>query len=480
MSKRFYFYNLSVDTQNNASFHDKGLDHKFEVLASALQEMTSADAFNSLDLNQYVPIFVVPEYFFERYHPSSESDAGGDRYYNVNEKNEILFFLKRLSDDYPSVLIVPGTIAWKHPIVGETGEAVVDEPICGETASGPFWEGGAPVAHWREGTRLAEDEFRDLKSAQGWIDNDIDDMWNVYRKERPCVVSLNALDAFAESNSSFHHYRDRNHDPLQLKIWDTRNKITTSITGQTNPELFKSSNAFGWNEVYFYYGGHIVGRTAKQTDFQEGLANPDVIAVNGINPIVRIDDLEIIIGLEVCFDHNPQNHMLRRYFEENHGANVDLHLVLSACIPTSPESVMLDRTTYLLHSSSYYEFNFPKEHAGLGEGRGLIAQSFTVDGEMVGYHYYGFLQELENCLEFKELVSAAKQSAVARRSRRSSAGKSGSRASSSARVAVSGSSTTFGRPARKGAASSGRGAVSVGSVSSESDSNEGTGGYSPS
>jgi hypothetical protein len=89
---------------------DKSLDERMALLRKRVR---NADAFfktsGGPSNRHYVTLFAAPEYLFAR--------NGSEHFVSVKERDHLLKELVKLSEDFPHVLLFPGTIAWKKPAI---------------------------------------------------------------------------------------------------------------------------------------------------------------------------------------------------------------------------------------------------------------------------------------------------------------------------------------------------------------------------
>lgn len=110
---RFALY-APATAQGTTASHLERIEALFGVIDIAHKAMNARTPLNT---NQEIPVFVAPEWYFQR------RATGGLNYaYDYMDFNEILLGLKKNCDAYPDCLIVPGSILWymQGPIVYNT------------------------------------------------------------------------------------------------------------------------------------------------------------------------------------------------------------------------------------------------------------------------------------------------------------------------------------------------------------------------
>lgn len=338
---RFLIINLAINTTDQR-FHALTIEQKFQLIESSIHDFSWQLTNIRTDGQQpFKALLVAPEYFFARCCP--ETGAAGFRHYDYNDYLLIRKNLKELSERYPYILFVPGTVAWKSPIVrGSLKEPRVDLP-----------RGTAPVPEWEYKEFNSPREFYYRMAEIG----EEGKSWEQYEREAPDHDLLRACELL---RGKFNRYYGGSAEPPDRKIQALYQNI---IDSGLEPDLYinrmLSANntwSFARNTAFFYLGGKKVGEYTKHSDYQEtffnqALSTERALAINGDGPSV-LDIHGIKIGVEICLDHNCD--MLKSYLISHQGIRPDVHLILSA---TVKNKLPINGTPVRIHSSIHPSSN---------------------------------------------------------------------------------------------------------------------------
>jgi hypothetical protein len=235
--------------------------------------------------NAFTGIFVAPEYYF------TEPDPAGERkFLDIGNKNRIDYQLKQLSEQFPKILIVPGTIHYDVELTA--------------------------IAKEQAGYQL-------LKAA----------------KDR--ILRENALATPGKVLTA-----EMSNDPSgPFSRVPSMNAMAINLTNKnTRPRKVHNATSLLLN-------GRVWGTYDKHTDFYEAKSiSPDLsMFVPGTQdecPEIGDGARKFRFGVEVCFDHG--NAVLKR----RRVANLHFHVVVSDWVNTVEAHMAMRNSGYFLHAST--------------------------------------------------------------------------------------------------------------------------------
>lgn len=332
--------NLQINTQENR-FHELSIDQKSALIEEAIFRSRPPSAI----LNHWQPfdtILVAPEYFFARCCPEADGISG--RHYEYYEYIKIREKLTALSKKYPKVLFIPGTIAWKTPILrGELAEIPQNIP-----------RNAAPVPAWRFREFNSEADYNRHMLRIGEVNEQGHPIknWENYEREAP---DDDMLEVCRLLKTKFNFYYGGAARLPNEKINILYNRVMdTGINPDTYIENIRAAIRgikFAYNAAYFYLNGKKVGEYKKHSDFQEDFETAKeetAIAINDDGPSV-LNIYGLRIGTEICLDHACD--ILLQHLERQYLLNPlpYIHLILSATVNNRP---LIPGIPIRIHSSS--------------------------------------------------------------------------------------------------------------------------------
>jgi hypothetical protein len=263
-------------------------------------------------------MFVAPEYTFanpitEKRKEKFDHFYGVERYVEEKEKDEIYNQLRAISRNYPDVLFLPGSIAWRKPLTRPKGAKYVDK---GKTYS-------THVPGTLKTSSRVDKAF-----------NTVLDHANYAGKLAGGVVER---------------------DGCELDGNQTPTYIDKAV------EVLDPSGYMAQNTLYGFLGGACVLKYAKQGDFHEVTSGAKTTFVPGVykGPFTIG---ALTLGIEICLDHvwgfvQPKI---------NGTAEPLIHLVISACANKQDHrKSQMKQGGFFVHCSSKYEFNEVEQKIGV-------------------------------------------------------------------------------------------------------------------
>ncbi len=232
--------------------------------------------------------FVAPEYYFASPKMGKWSDSQ-DRFrgrpIEQRDKETLQAQLLKLSEQYPDIVLVPGTIAWRKPLDRPAGETLKKNPVTGlrtgiakttDRRAKNVVRLGASTDH-TGGLRKAAPPLVD--AIDDCINNDFynlgTDFNNLVAGGKP------AADAFWELVD------DVLYDKPFLKQLITDYNLPASCYS-TIPRITKKATAAGGaathmmrNTAYLLYGGRVRFKYNKMGDFHECIGDRSTVFVSG-------------------------------------------------------------------------------------------------------------------------------------------------------------------------------------------------------
>lgn len=297
MPKLILVTRLIKDTTNQI-FASLPNSRKIDLLKNALRYMNCT-------LNSYYPntigqvirgILIAPEYFFSTKH-NLPNLIGNCRQISQECRYEITRELETLSLQFPSILIIAGTVAWMKKL--DQGDDKFKKRV---------------------------DKYKGIISRR--LEDPVRRSWH----EKTQEFTDNPLDVA-------HTILKKIDNPSQAQ------DITVSR-----------------NTAFVYLNGQLCHRYHKNTDYREvvEMSSDDKLAtlhsknniyIPGDNKgIFIIDDIKF--GIEICSDHSHSALAVNHPEEE-----LDIHIILSACVTNHKSHFRAQHNGYVLHASSEEIFN---------------------------------------------------------------------------------------------------------------------------
>jgi predicted amidohydrolase len=263
-------------------------------------------------------MFVAPEYTFanpirEKKDQKFDHFYGVERYVEEKEKDEIYNELRAISKNYPEVLLLPGSIAWRKPLTRAKDAKYVDK---GKT----------------------------------------------YSAHKPGTVKTSS-----RADKAFNALLDHANYAAKLAGGDV-DRDGGALDGHQTPtyidkavEVLDPSGYMAQNTLYGFLGGACVLKYAKQGDFHEVTSGAKTTFIPGVykGPFTIG---ALTLGIEICLDHvwgfvRPKI---------NGTAEPLIHLVISAYAKKQDHrKSQMKQGGYFVHCSSKYDYNEIEQKIGV-------------------------------------------------------------------------------------------------------------------
>jgi len=263
---------------------------------------------HSADLSTSAPfkgVFLAPEYYFTKPDPGKKREPLDEAARLQLERN-----LLSLSNRYPEILIVPGTVFYAKPLV-----------------RGP------------ESSQFRFDPATGTRTLLKTSDPDRRDRIN--KKVKAYIVSVPAQRSAADADlrrwAGTGFQAGAHHVPSLQEI------RASVLDPSKDPWIVR-------NTAYLLLGGRRIAKYDKQSDWGEAIGkSPDDLAfVPGVHK--QAPEIGgIRFGTEVCFDHG--NGMLAR----RNITPLHFHLLVSDWVRTSLANMAMSAKGYFLHASTNYQ-----------------------------------------------------------------------------------------------------------------------------
>jgi hypothetical protein len=285
-------------------------------------------------------LFVAPEYLF----------AASDTAHAIpqSEKDDLVGRLKALSLSYPYLILVPGTIAWKKPVVRTIPESYKRDKTTGLRTNVK-----------KERTRLSKFNERvdfsvntDIAIAEHRVDLQIKQLL------ADPLVSLSEKKRLQNPK-----YRDELIESALIKAKQRRKETLTnmSVNLQKQPDRCFVAR----NTCYAFYAGKEVARYHKRGDFHEVVPsesdNGYIIFEPGGGPDGNGDMFEVEsvkFGIEICLDHNYG------FLSQTSSTKPDVHIIVSAAVKFVNEHAHVPPHHWIVHASSSFDYTAAYGNSG--------------------------------------------------------------------------------------------------------------------
>jgi hypothetical protein len=266
-------------------------------------------------------MFVAPEYLFAR----------SDREHLITEaeKRDVVLRLQALSREWPEMIMVPGTIAWKKPAERPVDERFKKDPKTGKR-TGP------------EKTLSRFGKFSDRMTRAGMerlalAEHSIDQQYKGYSENARLAMEPYRQESVKQER--------------RLAVKGAQDAISTLIEKlDTAPERCFLAR----NTLYAFYNGAEVGRYHKRADYYEVFADESDGGYVIFEPGAPGDGHpnhftanDIRFGVEICKDHAAG------YLSQlSGGTRPDVQVLVSAATPLVTEHVFVNPGCFVVHASS--------------------------------------------------------------------------------------------------------------------------------
>lgn len=271
-------------------------------------------------------LFVVPEYFLAHPVTTGHHRPGDNRHLEEDEKSNLLAQLMQISKDKcKGVVMVPGTVAWRKPIMRDISKTKnsrtgIPKPLSRQENA------------VKSVTRYAED-------------------MNIAQNQR-------LANALGSKNAP-----------------TTQDKLALLNSGDAGPLInFSSVDFLARNTSYVLLDGDIKVKYNKRGDFHEVLENDRTVFIPGVldgrfhvqsSPAGQ---RAISFGLEICLDHAFGT--VQR--TTPHYGQVDIHIITSASVSENVDNLIAKEGGYIVHACSRPDASSVKYRKG-----GMFGPSVT-------------------------------------------------------------------------------------------------------
>jgi hypothetical protein len=265
-------------------------------------------------------LFVAPEYYF----------AASDTAHAIPqaEKEAVVGFVRGLSGTQPTLVLCPGTIAWKKPLVRRGGYRYNSQTGQLKTTS----RGDKLIARNQASGKAQKDLFQNRIESQ--IRQDI--------RNAPSPQ-------MATYYASAQHRESVRQAAVRQSMRPIYNASDMVRLREENPDRVQIAR----NTAYGFYEGREVARYHKRSDFFEVLESESdggfVIFEPGGGPEgagSRFEVEHVKFAIEVCLDHQIG------FLSQEGGWYPHVQIIMSAAAQTIPEHAFIMDDGYIVHASS--------------------------------------------------------------------------------------------------------------------------------
>lgn len=312
----------SVDTLQS-SFTLADVNQRIEWLAKALKALNDRVSREKFPKAQTVRgIFLAPEYFLAHKKKKSGDATQWDaeRTISAVQRDSCVQRICKLSKNYPNILIIPGSIAWKKTFERDARDKkTTDRRLRG-------------IGHIEHYINLDNNYHIGGTTARKLdIDGTI-----TYRPSMAAKKEIVRGNSFTEN--------------VKGKIFHTEKMIKYYMR----------------NTAYVFHNGNIIYKYHKLGDFFESINTSDTVFIpSQRSPIVSIQvtaSQKMTFGFEICLDHNLGT--LNAISKDTGAAPLDFHTICSASVENEINNMCMRDGGYMLHASSEQQSTAIYERVG--------------------------------------------------------------------------------------------------------------------
>ena len=310
-------------------------NRSFDARRSVRRELEALGA-------DWLYLFVAPEYYF----------AASDSAHAIpqTQKDQIVGFLRALSSEHPTLVLVPGTIAWKKPVL-RSGPKAYKKGTMIPKERGRYEK-------FLERITSARDAELDLVSHA--VDRDVN--------ERVARAGTD-LGAIRRIRTDYRQIATQNLAGTVTDTYDRRLRMGAKLKENADRCSIARNTAYG------FYNGREVARYHKRSDYMEVFPSESdggfVIYEPGGGPEGPGSHFEVEsvrFGVEVCLDHQIG------FLSQSGGWYPDIQIIMSADTPLVHEHSFTVEGGYVVHASSNPDYTGVSRKVN-----GLITPVATVD-----------------------------------------------------------------------------------------------------
>lgn len=273
-------------------------------------------------------LFVAPEYYF----------AFSDVAHAISQaaKDDLVARLRVLSTNYPSLILIPGTIAWKKPVVRRGMERYRRDPTTGLRTTTA--KTSSRLTKFEQ--RVKYESLASVALAEHTADREIAEL-----------LRNTNLTSSQRTEYSSTAYRT---ETIQIHLRRAVRNRQVALEGMQKRMDEDPDRCFvARNTLYAFYEGREVARYHKRGNFNEVVASESdrgfVIFEPGGGPEAAGDrfDIEgVSFAVEVCVDHTTG------YLSQLSRHQPDVQIIVSAAVQLVPQHVHARRGCFVVHASS--------------------------------------------------------------------------------------------------------------------------------
>lgn len=293
-------------------------------------------------------ILVAPEYFFSA--QNSPMQTKGGKYINraitVDEKEQILTHLMGISRDYPRVLIVAGSIAWREKF-DEANRPVIERALNFYPRRFRYAEADAIIMR----------SYKIRISDNFMVESTCTDRCRPITKHELQCIKQQAPDYFARLL--------RDAEKLD-RVSQSAKIAEAKLTLKAGPKWILH------NTCPIFLNGQQVFSYSKQCNYKEEQGRGTTVFVPGArNGREEIEGIRF--GFEICLDHNVG--MLNS--QARAGREIDVHVVMSDFVDFKPNNLTsLKVGGYFIHATTCPEMDaHTPDKSGTGFRAGVLKKT---------------------------------------------------------------------------------------------------------
>lgn len=343
---------------HDPAYNNQSVHQKVTLITNALNNLQAEIGVQGIPAAQNVQgIFVAPEYLFASHNHGREMAGGGfhGRSLSEHKKNSIITILRGISAQFPRILIVPGTIAWKkvfdaaagdrYHAAGDVQQQMV-HVVPGLNLAGPAvaQRGFGYKLHTAGRNKITQFLIREPRYRDA-LKQIVCNVLNVHLMHMTFNRLLNELPTFTDLFENIagptranlianqDYYRSRN---FAQKLAAIQDPTCTYMMRNTS---------------YVFLDGDAVYEYNKQGDFYEAVgARHDTVYVPGGDPgEYEIDGINF--GFEICLDHDIG------YARAQSTGVKDIHILCSAMVANIADNRSVALGGHAIHACSNDAFS---------------------------------------------------------------------------------------------------------------------------
>jgi predicted amidohydrolase len=363
---------------------DSNLIHLREALAAHKKRIQAAG------LNQHglKGLFVAPEYYFAQAEMGSWNAVAKDfrtRSIEQSAKEAIVLQLQKISKDFPGIIVVPGSIAWRKPLVRSGTDKFHRNKSTG-IRTGVLKTSDRSTKAFQ---RISSVGDFNMGGGARYNDDFWDAMWKVvtsnsntwwkaeFDKLKKTMSDSDALEEICK--------RAAGDDMTRNAVISKYNLASNSvhlIPGTAAKTLVKGTATHMMrNTAYLLYNGKIRFKYNKKGDFHESIGDDaNTVYVPG-DKLGLSDPIEgTTIGMEICLDHRLGT--LNTGFPSGK-KDPHIHVVVSDSVTNTPAKMKARK--YFVHASTDSKETSVYRMQGGPTKENPEAYTDTVDGGTISY-----------------------------------------------------------------------------------------------